>query len=370
MLPAEGLSHLIEKVLFLDSLDAKPLSKPAYYRAITSMALLTGIVTSNFAEAENHFAVASAWTLCAVSVIAAAERHGHHIDGPASETLRLAEAAIADALSQLWNEVAERKYLIEGNAFAEPEVFSWRYTVLISALTSLAILNETSSYLSGDLFAKLKEWLIEPKTHLNLWGEGAVASLVPWLVYRRKHDATIRPDFEIAGLVGAVIGRNQYNSRMEPLPSPYYTYPEIARKMLQIDRSYEVSALEEETFVGSSFTAEPLMHLLVRTNLKQECKKLWPDFTRISHRACLPDNKWEYCTISIRSGADQTKIYPNTYDWADLKAEATTSTNVTVPAELFARSWLLSLWWQVAPYRYTSDASRAFVEGFFPGWKL
>lgn len=369
LLPEKKLSQLIERVLSLDSIDSRLASKPAYCRAVTSATLLTGIVTAPFAEADNHLAVAFAWTLCAVSIVATAEKNHYKIDGVALETLRLAEAAIADALSQLWNDVMERKYLIEGNAFAEPEVFAWRYMLLLGVLTSLVVLHETCNYLNNDALTKLRVWLSNPQTRIDLWGESAVANLVPWLIWRRKYDATIRPDIEIAGLAGAVIARNQFNSQ-SPLASPYYAYPEIARQRLQLDKPHEGIASHGEAFAGSSFTAEPLMHLLVRTNLKQTCNRLWPDFTRIGHRVCLPEHSWEYCTLTVKSGADQTKIYPSTYAWTDLKTEATLSTNPTIPAELATRPWLLSLWWQVAPHRYTTEASRAFVENFFPGWRL
>jgi len=367
VLPAKKLSQLIGKILALESSEAKLSSKPAYYRSATSGALLTGIATAGFAEAENHFAVASAWTLLAVSLIAAGEKRQYKIDGASLKTLQLAETAIADALSQLWNEVTERKHLIEGNALSDHEVYGWRCTTLLGLLSCLALLDETSLCLTEEARLELKQWLIQPHKNIDLWGEGAIASLVPWLVWLRKHDATIRPDFEIARLAKAVIARSQHKST-SPLANPYYSYEEIVRFYLRLAKDGEISSVGEEAAAGSSFTAEPLIHLLVRTNLKQTCRALWPDFTRISHRVCLPDKKWEYCTLNITSGADQTKIYPSTYNWADLKAEAIQPRNATIPLELSARPWLLALWWQVAPYRYTSDSSHAFVEKAFPRW--
>ena len=367
ILPATKLSQLIGKILALESTEANLSGKPAYYRAVTSAALLTGIATSGFAEVENHFAVASAWTLFAVSVIAAGEKHQFEIDGAALQTLQLAEAAVIDALSQLWNEVMERKHLVEGSALLDPEVYGWRHTTLQGLLSCLALYDEITFCLTEESRTKLEQWLIQRRTNIDLCGEAAVANLVPWLMWLRKHDATIRVDYEIAGLVKTVIARNQ-NKSMSPLATPYYSYDEIARFRLHLEDAEKTSTGNQETFAGSTFTAEPLIHLLVRTNLKQTCKALWPDFTRISHRVCLPDNKWEYCTLTIKSGVDETKIYPSTYNWNNLKTEATQLTNGRIPAELSARPWLLALWWQLAPYRYTTDSSRVFIEGVFPGW--
>lgn len=93
VLPAEKLARLIGKVLALEPLQATLTKQPEFQRAVTSAALLTGIATSSFAETQNHFAVVSAWTLLAVTVIAAGQKHGFNISGAALETLQLAEAA-------------------------------------------------------------------------------------------------------------------------------------------------------------------------------------------------------------------------------------------------------------------------------------
>ena len=368
ILPAMKVSQLIGKVLALESADTKLQSEAAYYRAITSAALLTGIATAGFAEAKNHFAVICAWTLFAVSVIATAEKHRYKIEGAAKATLQLGEEAIADALSQLWNEVMERKHLIEGDAFSEPEVYGWRYTTLLGLLSCLAILDENVFCLTENARTKLKEWLIKQHKDIDLWGEGAVACLVPWLIWLRKHDASIRPDREIVGLLQAVLTRNQNNSKAA-LASPYYNYTEIVRFNLRLLKAGEISPVGQETFSGSAFTAEPLFHLLVRTNLKQMCKMLWPNFTKIAHRVFVPASSWEYCRLlNTNSGAEETKIYPYTYKWNDLKAEAIETGKERVPMELAIRPWLLALWWQVAPYRYTTDSSQLFVKGYYPRW--
>lgn len=367
ILPVTKLSYLINRILALDSVSANLANKPAYHRAITSAALLTGIATSSFAEVENHFAVVSAWTLFAVSVIATAEKHQYKIDGAALRTLQLSEAAIIDALSQLWDEVMERKFLDEGSALADPDVYGWRQTTLLGLLSCLALFNEMHPCLTDDSRIKLEQWLVQRPTDIKLWGEAVVANLVPWIMWLRKHDPTIRVDYEITALLRAVIALNQSKSK-NPLASPYCSYEEITRLRLHLEADGETSTSDRETYAGSSFTAEPLFHLLVRSNLKQTCKSLWPDFTRLSHRVCLPDNKYEYCTLTIKSGVDETKIYPSTYSWNALKAEATQTRNGLTPTELAARPWLLALWWHVAPYRYTTDSSRAFIEGVFPGW--
>lgn len=269
---------------------------------------------------------------------------------------------------QLWNEVKERKHLVEGHALTDPEVYGWRCTMLMGLLSCLALRDESGqdALLTADSKTALNQWL-QKRTDAQLWSEAAVASVVPWLVWMRKHDSTMRPDYEIASLAKTVISRNQPKSS-SALAGPHYSFEEVIRFNMKLDKAGEASALGRETFAGSAFTAESLLHLLVRTNLKQECKGLWPGFTRLSHRACIPDNTWEYCTLRIVSGVDQTRIFPSTYKWDTLKAEAMQPVGGLLPAELVARPYLLALWWQVAPHRYTAEANRVFVEHALPGW--
>jgi len=79
ILPTEMLSRLIGKVLSIHEPDAKLSGQAEYYRVVTSAALLTGIATSGFTEADNHLAVVSAWTLLVLNVIAAGEKHGYKL---------------------------------------------------------------------------------------------------------------------------------------------------------------------------------------------------------------------------------------------------------------------------------------------------
>lgn len=237
-------------------------------------------------------------------------------------------------------------------------------------LTCLALWDDAYPCLTDDSRERLKQWLLK-KHHgsIELWGEAAIACLAPWVVWCRKHDPTSRPDHEIATLAEIVITNNQSKSE-SALPAPYYCFEDVARFGMRLEKKDDASALEQETFAGSAFTAESLLHLLVRTNQKQKCKALWPDFTRLSHRGCVPDHSWEYATIRIKHGADETKIYPSTYPWANLKADAMAPKTSPIPQELATRPWLLALWWQLVPYRYTAAASRVFVEGVLPGWGL
>jgi len=367
LLPTEKLSELLGKTLATNSIDERRVGQAELHRMVTSAALLTGIATAHFAESKNHYAVASAWTLLAVMVIAATEKHGHPLGTAAQETLNLAEAAALDALAELWEEVSGRTHLVEGNAMTDPEVYGWRHGVLLGALSCLAIAHDNTQLLDEESATKLKAWLLKPHQGINLWGEGAIVNLVPWLVYIRKHDPTTRPDLEIEEILKAVIAMNQHDSK-SVLASPYYGFEEVARAQMKLDKLGDASRVGSETFAGSAYTAEPLLHLLVRTNKKLTCKALWPDFTRLSHRGLAPEAAWQYCLLKVRAGIDETRMYPHTYEWSRLKAEAMSNDTPVISHKLLARNWLLAFWWQVAPYRFNAGASRVFAESLIPGW--
>jgi hypothetical protein len=367
LLPVPKLADLLQKVLLLDLELGQIESKAEFARRVTSAALLTGVATGGFAEAGNHLAVASAWTLFAVSLVGASEKHAMQVEEAVLQTLELAEVAICDALADLLDEVRARPYLVEGNAFADPEVWSWRYTTVLGALSCLAIADDSRHFLSEDEREFLGDWLARKHDGIDVWSEAAIANLVPWLTWSRKHVPTIKPDFEIAALCELVVARNQPRSKA-PLPTPYYSFEEVARSRMGLQTEGALEGPGGETFAGSSFTAELLLHLLVRTNLKQKCKSLWADFTRLSHRSYVPDHGWQYCRFRSREGAEQTKHYRFTYEWKELKEEARAAPQGEIPRELAHRSWLLAMWWQVAPHRCSTNASHALIDAVIPRW--
>lgn len=343
------------------------IGRAEFARRVSSAALLTGIAIARFAEAENHQAVVHAWILFIVHVFAASGKHGCQIDGSITNVVALAETGAYDALVALWREVLSKKHLVEGNALTDPEVYGWRVTTLAGLLTCLALADEDSARLNAEERNRLHNWLRSPPRGIDLWGEAAVANLLPWLIWLRKYDATIRPDIEIATLLEAVVTQNQAKSK-NPLAAPYYDFGEVAKHRYRLHKLGESDPFDRETFAGSAFTAEALLHLLVRTNLKSKCKGIWPNLTRLSHRRFCMDNTWHYCLLDAPGGVDETRIYPSTYEWSKLKSEAISNSQASLPPALSGRSWLLATWWQVAPHRLTTDASHVLAENLLPGW--
>lgn len=365
-LPKKQLFDMLSIILQLDKPEEKLAGRPALERALTSAALLTGIVTAHFAESENHYAVVISWVLFSSLLIATTEKHNSKIDGKILETLKLAEYNAYETLLLLWREVYSKEYLLEGNAFTDPEVYGWRITTLMGLLSSFAFADEELSLLSDEERKNLHKWLINPPKQIDLWGEGAIASLLPWLIWLRKNDASMRPDSEIYALTEAVILRNQSRSN-SPLAAPYYDFSDVAKHRYQLLKIGEDGPFERETFAGSAFTAQALMHLMVRTNNKSQCKALWPNFCRLSHRGLDFEEGWHFCLLRTTAGVESTHIYPSSYKWSDIKLEAL-EIRSNIPEAMSERPPLLSLWWQVAPNRVNKVSLFSFIEAVLPRW--
>ena len=355
ILPFTRLASILEGVLALRISDL-PLKPAESQRAIPSAALLTGIATHHFAAEQNHFAVASAWCLFSVGAIASCERSGAPIRNTIMESLSTAENAIKDSLVALWNEAQVQDHLVEGNALADPEIYRWRYTLLCGLFSVLWFFPGDTLEDSGRREAMAK-WLKRHHEHLELWGEGAVPSLLAFLFFLRRADATMRPDHELAALFHAVVTANQKESK-SPLPDPYYTFEAVGRFRYGLQATEESSNLREETFIGSSYMAELLLHLLARARFKSPCRNNWPEFNRLGHKRFIPAAVWQFGLLNCAEGTEETRQYPPEYSWGKLCEDASIETCDYLPQELAARPHLLLLWVIITPHRLTSDIGR------------
>ena len=355
LLPTERLAALLEEILSL-RIDDGPLKRAELQRAAPSAALLTGVATHHFASNENHFAIASAWCLFCVSVISSCERSSKKLNGTSGASVAIAEATIKDSLVALWNEVQGGRNLVEGNVFTDHELYNWRYTLLCGLFSTLWFFPGDSPE-DVERRVQISAWLKQKHEHLELWGEGVVPCLVAFLLFLRRTDATVRPDYELSALLKHVVSANKPKSK-SALADPYYRFEDIARRRYGLQESRESTNLSEETFSGSSYMAELLLHLTARTLLKSPCQQAWPDFSRLCHRRFVPAARWQYALLHSSEGVEETKQYPLEYRWADLRKDASVESCNYLPNELAARPHLLLLWVIIAPYRLTSDIGR------------
>lgn len=358
LLPLKRLASILEEILALRISD-EPLKIAESKRAIPSAALLTGIATHHFSAKENYFAVASAWCLFLVSTIASRERSGLPLNGSVKESLAMAEDAIKDLLVALWDEAQVRTHLVEGDALADTEVYRWRYTLLCSLFSVLWFFpGETTEDI--DRRVAISDWLKRQHKHFDLWGEGAIPSFLAFLLFLRRADPTMRPDSELAALFQIVVAANQKDSK-RPLPDPYYDFEVVGRSRYGLQANEESINLRDETFTGSSFSAELLLHLLAKARLKSPCRNYWAEFNRLNHKRFEPAANWQYCLLNCTEGTEVTRQYPPEYTWAKLCEDASIETCNYLPEGLALRPHILLLWTIIAPHRMTSDVGRVLA---------
>lgn len=355
LLPTKRLASMLEEMLAMRLSDT-PLKPAQLERSTHSAALITGVATHQFAKEDNHFAVASAWCLFAVSVIASHQRSGLKMNAKSKGALLLAEQAAKDSLVALWNELRAREDLTEGNALAEPEVYRWRYTLLCGLLGALWFFPENTSD-DKERRKAIAQWLSRHHEYLLLWGEAAIPCFVALQLFMRSTGMSVRADHELIGLFQTVVASNQ-SGNAYALPDPYYSFEDVGRALYGLKPSDESAALKEETFAGSSYSAELLLHLMARHDLKVPCQDGWPYFNRLCHKRFIPAEAWQYGLIKCTDGVEETRQYPPEYTWEKLFREASVETCEYLPEELSEKPHLLLLWLIIVPYRMTSDIGR------------
>jgi len=355
LLPTKRLASMLEEMFALRVSDT-PLKAAQLERAMSSAALLTGVATHHFAKEDNHFAVASAWCLFAVSAIASYQRSNLKMKVKSNGSLLLAEQAIKDSLVALWNEMRIKGNLIEGDAIAEPEVYRWRYTLLCGLISALWFFPGNSSD-DNERRNDIAEWLSQDHKYLYLWGESAIPCLFALQQFHRSSNTSERSDRELVELFQLVVASNQSENE-HAMSDPYYDFEDVARALYGLKTTDESSALKEETFAGSAYSAELLLHLMARYNLKQSCQVGWPYFNRLCHKRFIPAHAWQYGLLKSTEGVEETRQYPHEYTWQKLCDEAGRETCEYLPDELTAKPHLLLLWTIIAPHRLTSDVGR------------
>lgn len=356
LFPLKRLGSILEEILALRLPDA-PLNAAQLERAISSAALLTGITLHNFVQEDNNFAVASAWCLFLVSVIMSYQRSNCSISKKSMGSILLAEQTINNALVSLWNEMSKRKDIVEGDVIAEPEVYRWRYTLLTGLLCVLWFFPANNPD-DEERRSAIAKWIDRRHESLLLWGEAAIPCFLALQLFLRSAGASVlNPDLELVSLFNTVISSNQLGNA-NALPDPYYTYEDVGRVIFGLKASDDSSALKEETFAGSTYSSELLLHLMARYELKQYCKDGWPNFNRLCHKRFLPAQSWQYGLLKCDDGVEETRQYPSEYTWKQLCEDASLESCEYLPDELSSKPHILLLWLIIAPHRLTSDVGR------------
>jgi hypothetical protein len=348
--PADVFDPLLRHTLRM----SQDLKASEMRRRITSAAVMTAVALQSFSRRNNHFAEVTAWTLFSSYAIASCERNGLDFRKVGQDAVLLARGTVRNLLGQLCDEILERRVLSEGDPFSEFAFYRPRALLIYALMGVYWVWCQAEGWDKTTRKAAIEELIPQNLPTKSVWGEGAIPHVLAFTWYRKRVDVSASADEFIASLL-----RDILSNKLGPaghLPSPYYGIEDVVKhnhlQILGCDDPYE-----GDGFQGTSYICESLMMCLVRANLKERCKELWPDFTRVAHERMLPDEAWRFALYRTGEGATSTtEIYPSTMQWKDLRDLFAEHDGSDIPEALKADPILLLLFVTIFPFRASFSA--------------
>ena len=353
VLSKEKLASLFESTFQLDG-EEEP-SEAYCKRVMASAGLLCAIATSNFSNENNHVSEIEAWMLYISYVFALVERW-ELSDRACKNEFEIATQSIYNSLSNLCDEIKERNDLIEGDPFADSYVYRVRVTWLLGLMSIYALWRRSKEETTSEIDDFLREFCKEKQHLLELWGEAAVPQFLAFFWYFRKINATMGPTVSLYHLISEICQRNAPNSKTF-LANPYYEADDLLPHLFAPILGPSEDPLDE-TFTGSSYALEGLVHLFVRTPWKQTMKGLWPGVSRLASVSFKPKNSWDFYRWRNKDGK-RWDVYPEpTQEWEELKALSFESEGTCIPPTIKDDPILLLLFLCVYPHRMNAEIMR------------
>jgi hypothetical protein len=363
-LPMEKMDALLS--LRLGLLEEKPPSSANAVRRIASAALLSAAALKPFAVAENHVSIVSGWTMFIGYAMAAAERSSVR-QADVEDVIATVRDAISRELAALVDEAKNRPDLIEGEPLTDGFVYDGR-KVQVAGFAALAWLwwNREPGLIDEEILANALTLTREIGTGLVLWGEAAVPYFlaVCWCIDATTGDQ--KGELSLARLLELILVRNAPRSNI-PLPSPYYSFEQVRRHDLR-KLLRGADPLDGDEFSGTSWYAEGLFSLVVRTNRKVMCADLWPALTRMSLSSFVPDEPWQFCVWRSDHGHEVSRHLPFARTWSEAVTGAQDDRLLNVPKRFAQHPELVLLWVMLCPHRGTPDVIRWLGRQFSKSW--
>lgn len=275
--------------------------------------------------------------------------------------------SIYDRLEFLCKETTESDYIVEGDILTDCLVIDGRRTLLNSLLSVFWFWSNEKKCADDRLNKFIQDFLhVKKEYRFFVWGEAAIPKILSHIWYLRRIDSTKYPD-DVLFYVLTLVIKSSLDSK-NGLASPYYDLEDVLRSISKSILPNKVDPMESDSFQNSSFSALPLLHLLVRTNLKQSCKILWPDFSKLGLRHFKPEKPWMFCLFRSPKGIEITEQPKLTKNWDELVLEARNVSPGEIPKALFQEKCLLLLFIIIFPHRATPPVIRFLGRQFNRSW--
>ncbi len=360
--PLSRLASLIEGTLGMNK-GSNQRGGGETKRRLASAALLCSVALSNYTLAGNYVREVEGLTMLMSYIFAHAERH--HLESREwRNEFTITANTIYDRLMCLQRELSERSNLIEGEPWTDPMFVSARVTMCMGYMSILGLWRIVQGVERDSIDEHIRCFCEKYRRRVEYWGESATPFFLALFWYLEHVSGCVDSDLLIRDVLNCICTQNRPLGEM-PLPNPYYSYEEIVEHVPGLG-----GTPIRDSFAGRSCTATGLLHVVVRRNLKQSAKSIWPDYSRIMHEEYVPRPKWQFYRWRNRSGGTNRMVYPPlTKQWDDLQAEAYDTAGRNVPRLIRKRPELLLLLLCVYPHRLTADVARWMDAKLGRAWK-
>ena len=358
LFPIDLLHDLLLPSLYLEPAQEKAPSKAEVRRSITSSAILVSTALKEFSRQDNFYAVATAWTIFSSYVIAACTRHGLDYTKEGAPAVDIAKGTIVDSLCALCDEATGREHYVEGDPFTDFAVYQWRQQLVRGLLSLLWFwIRENDDPDSQHRLANIEKFLASTAGETQVWGEAAIPHLLTRIWHYRAKDEALGLT-ELSRLLAYLLIANLGKAEQTPLASPYYSFEDVLRHTARDFLKPHEDPLERESFKSTTFFAYPLFEILAARGIKDACKAIWPDLTRLNHKQFNVESPWQYCLWRTDAGMEETKQLPLTQEWSAVYAQSLSTVCDEVPAALKAQPLVLMLFVILVPHRATPNVVR------------
>lgn len=356
-LPKDKLSQLIYAALPFNTDEGKRPNGRKIGRSLAGCAIICASAISSFTTEENHVAEFEAWTIYFSYTLALCERWGT----PRKEiqfALDIATEGIYSSLDRLCEELLIREHLVVGNVLTDKFVYGVRLTRLLGLMGLFALWRKHrgTSRTSDSEVAKdgfLHDFSIKHRRSIDFWGEHAIPEIFSFYFYYR----TIDPTQDRVDILFWVIQRilNLNGNGSGRLANPYYDAEQILP---------HISGLQShplrDSFSGSSYCLEAVLHLFVRLNYKQRTKQLFPPITKMIFHTLEYDKPWHlfFYRIEQDTGHRKSSMLVPPHSWTRFKADAHEGMGQSIPLTLKDHPFHYLCLINTFPHRLNSDGVR------------
>ena len=355
-------------------LSGSPDQLPAteFDRRAISAGLFAGFTLRNYTQARNHVAIAGVQAALFAHIASAESRHERYGSKRVALVLAAARNSFLDAIRGLADELADRMadridgqsgegadpnklFLEEGGMLANH--FLWRARALRTM--SLLAIGEIARKRDGTEWSQSHGRIVDtlvrrrPTHTLDVWGEAAIPQVLAWVWSRPVGSA---PGVEVQ--LVRLICRSNLSREDGYIPDPYHLAEEVIRNRIGSTMPIGRGKVTEATQGRSSYMALGLFQCIVRRNLKQTAKSLWPDLTKLEHKSMMPDGPWAFALWRTDNGVNEDRQIGPRGEWSVIQNEAAETATPCVPPSLQKDPVMLLAFITFFPHRTLSEVLR------------